>query len=283
MSGYTVSKLDFSNEKIVDEVIELLEKCFQKKFTKDWWKWKYVDNPNGASIGYYARCVKTGVISSVRIFWNKLRLIVRQVSYIKRETLLRTLSTKKKGLAKKLIKIAKEENDNLNYYNFPNEISKKAYISTGSLQKGYYVNEIKNFIFVEESSLSGYSLTLKENQDLLIDMVNVDSQEYFIWRFIDNPLRSYFVRFGDKNSFCIFIKDRKRGINELRIIYEQGNHNKQIMKGDNFLGGTLYLLTRPKFYHDDTFRLSFGRNINVLCNSIDINKIDISYADIDFI
>ncbi|GAM63356.1 hypothetical protein JCM19232_1503 [Vibrio ishigakensis] len=242
-----------------------------------------MDNPNGASIGYYARCVKTGVISSVRIFWNKPPINSSSSELYQAGDTATHPEHQKKGLAKKLIKIAKEENDNLNYYNFPNEISKKAYISTGSLQKGYYVNEIKNFIFVEESSLSGYSLTLKENQDLLIDMVNVDSQEYFIWRFIDNPLRSYFVRFGDKNSFCIFIKDRKRGINELRIIYEQGNHNKQIMKGDNFLGGTLYLLTRPKFYHDDTFRLSFGRNINVLCNSIDINKIDISYADIDFI
>ncbi|GAM63357.1 hypothetical protein JCM19232_1504 [Vibrio ishigakensis] len=34
MSGYTVSKLDFSNEKIVDEVIELLEKMFSKKVYK---------------------------------------------------------------------------------------------------------------------------------------------------------------------------------------------------------------------------------------------------------
>ncbi|KLN95487.1 GNAT family N-acetyltransferase, partial [Moellerella wisconsensis] len=164
-SSYEIKYFDFKNESDISRALKLLTQVFKKNFTREWWDWKYNLNPFGQSIGYYSEDKNSGQMSSLRLFWRRPCFKIMDDSDIYQAGDTATHPDyQKKGLAKILVSKFLSEHTNAKIYNFPNDISKKIYLSNGWKEIDKFFFKVIPFsLFRRVNNLENISINIDGN------------------------------------------------------------------------------------------------------------------------
>lgn len=176
------------NHNLEKKIMSCFDKTFTKKSSRNYFKWKYRDNPFGDSL-HIVVLIKDKVIAS-RAFW---RLdINKNIAYQCVDTAVMP-NFQKKGIFKKTIIIAKKILRKKLIYNSPNENSGPAYLKCGW----------RNIDNSNLTKINITSLMLKSSPTIGWNFQTLK------WRFSKNPTQKYYsLKKGE--DYYIFRKIRKR-------------------------------------------------------------------------
>lgn len=213
---YKFSAIDFNCTNIIEKSLELLSNNFKaSNFSKKWWKWKYLKNPFGEALGFYAE--KNGEIVALRIF------IPWIFSYKNKEfKAFQAVDTvtvpghRKKGLFKELTLLSLKEIEKYKafVFNFPNKNS-----CPGNLSLGWELKDVRKW-FLTHTSIKAFFKKTKPHRFAITNFKEDNSSEFlstlqsidfFKWRFEDNPLNNYFTFYNSSKDFLIYKLRKLKG------------------------------------------------------------------------
>lgn len=290
--SYKVKKFNFESESDVSRALSLLEIVFNKKFTREWWEWKYRINPFGESIGYYTEENDSGVMSSLRLFWNRpcFNMIGKVKGVYQAGDTATHPDYQQRGLAKVLVREFLSEYRHLKIYNFPNDISKKIYLSNGWDEINKFFFKVVPFSFFSNiSNLDEKSVTRDENFKLLTAGQPKEIIQYYFWRFVKNPLYKYYV-IEVGNEFILFTVFKHKQLTEFRLVISSAKIDFIFLVEIRKSLRKLNLV--PNFFTyaimDDYSMFSagikYGKGIYILSNNFTIDESSlIDYQDVDFV
>lgn len=200
------------------------------KKTSEVWNYKHVENPFGKSLVLVAEeedCI-IGIRAFMRWEWKQGSTTYKAFRAVDTAT---HPDHQGKGVFKKLtlkaIEIAAEHGDFV--FNTPNDQSRPGYLKMG----WKVVDNINVVLYPAKLFVSGIDLSQKNEKNLdvinprLFESYNRDlennnkfytpkSSNYIKWRYMNNPLQKYIVKYDENFFFACYIK-KHRFFNELRI------------------------------------------------------------------
>lgn len=241
------------NSSDVDQVIELLNSVFPTKHSKDWWIWKYFNNPFGDSIIFVAEINEK--IVGLRSFW-KWKLICRGITFSAFQPVDTVVAPhyKRKGIFTKLTIKAVEsaiEKGAVCLFNFPNKNSLPGCLKLGWEYVGldWYIAPVtfRSSWKLPFARGSRKELKCPENYQLkenALDNYNMKktfsgtistlkSAKFFKWRYNQHPYFDYgcfTFDFSRKKISFVFRLSRKGKARELLIVDWFGDRSL-ILKG----------------------------------------------------
>ena len=234
-NDYEIEKIDFKNVMHVRQSLSLLNKVFlDEKFSLEWWRWKYHENPFGKPLGWIAKASQSKKIIGIRFFWPWIFHLngENKLFYQAVDTAIDP-DFQRKGIFSKLSKIALSEisNHSTFIYNFPNKNSYPAYI------KLKWENIKSNYWFKIPISIPKMILNISCNRHCNIDKIekyNVKRSKIYIpaipnlystswinkivqWRFGKKPNCDYYY-YATDNGQVIFSMKRLKKYDEAQML-----------------------------------------------------------------
>lgn len=218
MEEYTIHRLDIDN---FDCLIPLMQDCFGMEVDIAYFKWKYIENPDGFVRGYYATSEKNeiaayyGVIPQSINFFGESKLIFQSC-----DTMTHS-KHRRKGLFQRLAKHCFNElsqENKLFIIGFGGSESTPGFIKFGWEHlfdcKNYFYPNLFSIFYKKKDTIQRLELNqIEKLQNLIANKSNTTIQtnktfEKFCWRF-NNPLRNYKVKTfcsnsGEIKSFIIY-------------------------------------------------------------------------------
>lgn len=237
----------YNDDYLIESFLDSLSLAHKhEKKTKEWFLWKFKDNPYGESIlacaeekGVFIGCVGIGI----QIFIKNEKEIKGGLSF---ETFTHP-SYQNKGIFKNLIKNA--ENESLRrglkfILNFPNKNSLPGFLSIQWKKEDiaeYWIKSSNFFILAQNfKELKNGFIPNNSNVDQLVHNKNFDffqknedhfyskiNYDYLIWRFFTNPISEYAV-INDENCFSIGRVGYRGKLKEVQILFINSKEDLKI-------------------------------------------------------
>ncbi|MFO7735788.1 MAG: GNAT family N-acetyltransferase [bacterium] len=213
---YTFSAIDFHCPQITEKSLELLSDNFNAgDFSKEWWQWKYLKNPFGEALGFYAE--KDGEIVALRIFipWIFYYRNKKFKAFQAVDTVTAT-EHRKKGLFRELtlITLKKIEKQKAFIFNFPNKNSCPGYLSLGWNLKDvrkWFLTHTSIKAFFTEKKLHSFKMPDFVENKRSESLSTPRSRDFFKWRFEDNPFNDYFTFHNSPKDFLVYKLRKLKG------------------------------------------------------------------------
>ncbi len=230
-------EFDFSSIELADEALFLLNSGTKhQKHNREFWNWRFNENPFGKSYGWYARDLKTNRLASVLLWWpwkfrmgNEEKLCYQAING-KTDARFR-LSGVFFHLNELSLKFFSEMDVLL--YGFPNENSYPSYSKLNwktvtDIHPDYYcVSPIRTVAGMFGLSKSDHQKQFDLPQDWNYSSWNQSTgyvrtlwnAESFGWRFRKHPLHQYHYYFDQEKNLIVY-RLKKRGIfKEAQIVF----------------------------------------------------------------
>lgn len=179
---------------------------------RQYWCWKYTENPLGESIGYAALDNK-GEVASLRMLWKRppINMLGNADIYQVGDTF--TLPHyRRQGLAEKVLGELVKDTQSLSLYNFPNRNSSRIFDKFG----WKHVNQLRLKLSFNLLGLSYKRVKPQEALDLLCDHFNAD-HDTLDWLLVQNNKKYTFWR----SKEGVMVTKKQRGIKT--VVYSTTN------------------------------------------------------------
>ena len=222
-----------STKEDIPSIVDLLTKTLGESSTPksiNYWIWKHIDNPFGESSVLVAETNEqlTGVRAMMQWKWQKGHELFNALRAVDTAT---HPDHQGKGvfsvLTQKSVVLAKEEGVNF-IFNTPNRKSLPGYLKLGWVSAGKLAVGMSFHVsfFTKSKNLKKESVdfSLLDNLCRRWNILQQKSDQLFIpksaaylsWRYVENPVISYFV-FSDETLFLAMYTRKIKNITELRI------------------------------------------------------------------
>lgn len=264
------------DEHLIDSLLESAAFAHgEPKKTKEWFLWKFRDNPFGESILACAKiddkiigCVALGI----QDFFYDNKIVKGALSF---ETFVHP-NHQGKGLFKQLIDLAETESQNRNIkflLNFPNSNSLPGFIKSGWsklncaeywIKPKSFLNLILNIKELKKSFVPNASNLEKLNVNQISEFIlkkpsntfkSVINNDYLIWRFFTYPVTEYSVINSD-NILSIARVGRRGKFKEIQVLFVIQKSKKHIT-----IGSLLKLYKKDTNYDIVSFPISHENEI----------------------
>ncbi len=223
-----------ATHKDIPQILKVLKASLgetSSKKTEEVWRYKHIDNPFGESLVLVAEEDKkiVGVRAFMRWKWQRGEEVFSAFRAVDTATHPKHQG---KGIFKKLtlraLEIGKERGDHF-VFNTPNDQSRPGYLKMGWEEVDKLKIQLRPLNLLQfRNKRIEYGISGKE--DMIRKLLKIHHEElkttgqlftpkdlkYIKWRYLDNPLQKYQVRFNEKYFIAGYLKERKR-INEFRI------------------------------------------------------------------
>lgn len=190
----------------LDQVLGLLQATFSRgSYTREWWRWKYEENPSGVPLLLVAE--ENGEIVGLRTFWPRLLCLHDRIQSVYQavDTAVHP-KTRGKGIFTRLTRKGLETlsaTDGAAIYNFPNPQSGPGYLKLGWQQirrQHWWVRGVPGWGWLRPNPIN-VEIVQKQKTDNKISpsqICFVRDSEYVRWRYQSHPYFDYeFWRLGD--------------------------------------------------------------------------------------
>lgn len=296
--NFEILPFDFSNNPLIDEAICLLNaETTSKKHNRAFWDWKFLNNPFGPSVGWYARENDTKKLAGVLLWWPwKFYNLNQEVIYYQAINGKTDSEYRNAGIFLELNRVAIDffRKGSNNLYGVPNNQSYPSYVKLGwetisTLNPVYIaISPIKTFLkILYNRKQVDHKPTVSELAGLRFEADNKSflstkwNQSLIEWRFLKHPNNTYsFYRDGE--NFIVYKINSKAKFIEAKVIMTSITQSFELKHFFNHLNSddidfvsyygcnTLFyniLNKQVKKYRVNKNRLFFVVNKNIAGNS----------------
>ncbi|MCW5913358.1 MAG: GNAT family N-acetyltransferase [Chitinophagaceae bacterium] len=226
-------------------LIPLMEDCFGRTSNSEYFKWKYVDNPSGYVVGYYAKHRSTGEIAAYYGVIPETYLIKGKETIIYQSCDTMTHSKhRRKGLFKALAFHCYEElrkKNSLFIIGFSGKMSTPGFIKFGWIQvsslQNYFIPRLFSPFYKSKDlsnikNISNYEdISHLLNHKYDVPNISVRAPLIYNWR-ISNPRYNYStIAYKSNKGYTSYItyniSDRK--VNIIDFFYEKKDEFKKLL------------------------------------------------------
>ena len=214
--------MHISNYKAGDEtlILKLFKKVFKKKMSADYWKWRFLYNPNQNQPLIYLMWDKDLLVGHYAVSPVKMLIDGKVVFSALSMTTMTDSNYAGKGifttLAKELYKVESENNQLDLVWGFPNNNSHRGFIKNLSWQdvelipsfsldvarwKDKTISADEEFSIVKQIDSRAITNYQKLQKDYHIKVYK--DEAYFKWRYVDNPVNDYYIFENNNGAFFI--------------------------------------------------------------------------------
>jgi len=275
---YIVQEFDFGDEKLITETIDLLKTVFSNtEFNKNWWLWKYRNNPFGNPLGWYAS--HNGKLVGVRLATpNRFRM---QKDIYNAYQMVDTATHPeygKRGIFTALTKKAVEKirSKNSFIFNFPNDNSFPGYISLGwnkIKDLSWYISPTSFSAFLRRTKTADFVFPVISERRYMENCCTDWNEESLNWRFKEHPYNKYFTFILSQKDFVIYKIRKIKGLSTAVIMIGDSSD------GEFFCKEFIKYLSKSGIamisYNgmNDVFEKFFKKKIIVARSSVKINYV----------
>lgn len=237
--NFEIKPFDFNNNELVSQAIELLnEDSSRQSHTKDFWEWRFENNPFGEPLGWYIRDTVSDKLACILLFWPWIFTRKDSPPKLFYQAINGKTSTsfKNKGLFFSLNKQAIDffNEKKIYLYGFPNEQSLPSYKKLKWLISGPLnpvLVPIFNFL-PEWKFKKRFNNALNENELKLkhdngpeagSNLIQTNwSEEIIKWRFHKHPGKVYSI-YAQKENIILYRIIKRSFFKEAKIVMSQLN------------------------------------------------------------